>query len=295
MDTTSRKYGGPKGYGHIKESHSVRSARTRLYGFKSAQSCDRTSYDLSCYSPEPLNQNSTSSCEGHGWSGAIYTSCASAGKPLGFVPSPKGIYTIGRCLYRANNASNYADGLNTPLVDEGSNGAIICDGIRLWGIRPMGPAVTVDGITYNSDCSPDNINEEPTLLELESLRPILNEKPIPSYNERVMAGMSSAEALQGLIADLQSSFSQGMAVSMATAVDPAFEDCSSIITEPNQDAILGWHCMFLNGGHFDESEYRILGQNSWGKDWGRTGRFLADSQWLKRIEDLYAVPALGGV
>lgn len=291
---TPRKFGGPQGYGHIKESHAKRHARTRLCGLKQASTIDRTHYDLSCYSPDALDQNQTSSCEGHGWAGAIYTACASAGKKLGFVPSPKGIYTIARCLDRANQA----EPVTTPLKDEGSNGALVCDGIRLWGIRRMGPTVSLDGYQCNSDCSPSNINDEPSLYELEQCRPLLNERPIRSFSERLLDGASETEALNGLIADIQSAYAQSMAISMATAVDDAFEgyDGSQDITAPNPDNILGWHCIFLNGGHFDESgEYHLIGQNSWGAFWGKAGRFQANSEWLKKIEDLYAVPALGGI
>ena len=298
MDTTGRssvrKYGGLNGYGHNFSRPNRIGALSngyRLGRMIRANSIITTSFDLSQYAPDVMDQNQTGSCEGHGWSCAIAASSTSNGVPLGYVPSPLGIYQLGRACERIiNNLPN-----TTPLTDSGTITSIVCDAMRMWGIRPtMAPVTLPNGESVNSDCCITTVNLEPELVQLEDCKQLLNEQPILSCLER---SGTSAETLAGLVGDLQFAFSQGKAVVFATEVDEAFEDNdgTTVITAPGES--LGGHCLCALGGQFvggnSPENYQLLFQNSWGLLWGKLGRAVADARFIAQASDWTAVPGWG--
>ena len=122
-----------------------------------AAAVSTTGIDMVQFSAPMMDQRVTSACTGHATSDGCFTAFGGAGKPLLWIPSQTGIYTIGRAETR--------DDEGVPLTDDGAMPADIMKGIGQWGIRAMGPASASDS---NSDADPSTINDEPALDDLES-------------------------------------------------------------------------------------------------------------------------------
>lgn len=118
------------------------------------------SSDLSELAAPVEDQGPCGSCTGHATSDGAYTSFGKAGAPLLFVPSPRGLYGVGRAVTRSHAG---LDPRSNPLTDEGAYPSDVMEGISRVGLRAMGP--TVDG--RFSDCGEENVNDEPELDELE--------------------------------------------------------------------------------------------------------------------------------
>jgi len=110
--------------------------------------------DLEPLAPAVMSQGSTSACTGHGTSVAIAIATKGA---LPFVASPRGIYGVARAVDRQSPI----DG----MTDSGAMPDQVVRGMSAWGVRPIA-APTSDG--RYSDCEPANVNDEPTLGEIES-------------------------------------------------------------------------------------------------------------------------------
>jgi hypothetical protein len=106
---------------------------------------------LEALAPAVFDQGPTGSCTGHAVACAIK---AALGSALSWVPSPGGIYRLGRCVDRVS--------LSEKLTDDGAAPNAVVRGAREWGIHPM-----VALADRYSDADPATINAEPTLFELE--------------------------------------------------------------------------------------------------------------------------------
>ena len=180
--------------------------------------------DLTPFAPSPLDQSNTSSCVGHATACAIATSLAKAGKPLGFIPSPRSIYQLARCIDRYDPS--------IALQDAGSMPNQAMRSLTEWGVRPMRMP---SPLGFNSDCDLSNVNDEPTLGELEH------------DGEALLIGQysvsSANEAAQAL--------ASGFAVTVASFVDMAFErlaaDSAPYDMPDETDPNGGGHYVFLVG------------------------------------------------
>ena len=113
-----------------------------------------------------MDQGQTSGCVGHGTAQAVYVSAAAGGTPLPFVPSPRFGYAIPRILERTDASQKLTDG-----------GAMPSDlpvAQRMYGVVPIA-APTPDGrysdVWSDDDTGgnpPGNVNDEPSLLDLET-------------------------------------------------------------------------------------------------------------------------------
>ena len=238
------------------------------------------SVDLEPFAPDVLDQNDTSSCVGHASGCSIATTCAAQGRPLGFIPSPKDIYTDGRGIDRVPNP----DGSLPPLQDNGCEPNQAMRGIAEVGLAPM--AVPSDG-GPPSDCRPATINDEPTLTELERQSPLLapGEKRIDSIG---------AER----ITDICLALASKTAVAFAAFVDTAFENWTpdkGPIGSPNyNDPNGGGHYLYFIGYRtvVDAAgvKRRIFKvRNSWGKTWGLNGNIEATEDFVAGIDDVYVM------
>jgi hypothetical protein len=256
-----RKYGGPNGYGykpdpegHQRTSFRVLKARLGLVGLAILASTD-----LSPFAPAVMDQGQTGSCTGHGTSGSVYTTCAKAGKPLPFVPSPKGIYDVARCIDRAPNAN----GSLPALTDSGAAPNEVARAITEWGIRPT-QAPTADG--RNSDCDPSTINDDPTWLDIEQ-----------DLKLKLTGEYTINSTGQALIQDVCLALQAGYAIGIAIFVDMVFEDwtpAQAPLGTPNfNDPDGGGHWIYLIGFRTDSKTGKKIFKfrNSWGTSWGNNG------------------------
>ncbi len=223
------------------------------------------SVNLTAFAPSPLDQNGTSSCVGHATAGAIATSFARAGAPLPFVPSPRSIYQLARCIDRLDPA--------VPLVDEGSMPNQAMRSLTEWGVRAMN-APSPEG--YNSDCDETNVNLEPTLSELEA-----DATTVLIGQYAIESALQAAQAIAA-----------GYAVTVASFVDTAFEELtaqSSPYDMPDEtDPNGGGHDVFLVGFRHVAGKLQFLLQNSWGTTWAAGGRCWVTEAFVNQCSDKYA-------
>lgn len=216
--------------------------------------------------PPVKDQGQTGSCTGHATSGAISLTLRAGGEALPWEPSEAGIYTIARCVSRADDV-----GLEPlpPLTDDGAEPNEVMRGISEFGVRPSrGP--TSDG--RNSDAELATINAEPRLDELEedAIDLLIGEYEI-----------NNGPSTPGLV---KQAIASGFGVCVGFYVDTRFEEYSGAgelgepdFTDPNG----GGHYVYLVGYRTAADGSLIVhGRNSWGKSWGRFGDFEASQAWL---------------
>lgn len=219
--------------------------------------------DLSRFAPYVMDQAQTGSCTGHAIASAAYLATRADKGPLGlpFVPSPKGIYTLERCLERS--------GASTPLTD---SGAMISDGMLVlssWGVSPMKQLPD-----RYSDVDPESVNDEPDFLGLEQdARTLLvGAHPITSTGDQlaedVMTALSAAfPVVLGVPggSDAWQNYTSGVLDSIAAPLD---------------------HCVYILGGDGDTFTIR----NSWGAGWGEQGNVRVSRRFLEvSTGDRYAL------
>lgn len=231
--------------------------------------------NLSTFAPPVMDQGSgaygTSSCVGHGLSGGIYTTLAARGAPLGFVPSPWGIYVPALCIDRAAD-NPHASVMNLPALRD--IGTFVLSGVQAcadWGVTALQ--------TMPSDCTPASVTREPDLLTLEQA----STKLVVGAVELNVFDMKNIER------DVQLALDNNFTVVSGAYVGKPWQDytatSSPLGAQDASDGKGGGHCTFLDGYETDPATGLTLyyGQNSWNKAWGRGGRFVctgaAVQQW----------------
>lgn len=258
----------PKGYrpdpaGHRKMGFHL------LPAFRATSTPDSASVE-DC-APPVMDQGETSSCVGHGTSGAVFTSLKKAGTPLTFVPSPRGIYCLARAVDRVDSTQ--------PLTDEGSEPNQAMRAIGEWGVRPI-QAPTSDG--RYSDCEPANVNAEPTLAELEQ-----------DAQDCVVGAYAITVTGPTRIEQMRQAIAAGHAVGIGTFVATDFEswtpDKPAIGAQNESDPNGGGHWFYAVGyrtAPTGKTEVRI--RNSWGSaTWGDNGDAWVAEELLQQASDLY--------
>jgi hypothetical protein len=267
----NRIHSGVHGYGHIADpvGHKVSG-----YHLIASVGIIPNTFSLEQYAPKVMNQNNSSSCVGHANSGAIVTAFASAGKPLSFVPSPVGIYTLARCIDRVPGSN----GLLPKLTDEGSMPNQAVRGLTEWGISPMKSRTDL-----YSDADPTTINDEPDLLSLETD----SATKIIGYYAITSTGAQR-------IKDIKNAISSGFPITFATQVDNAFEAYNGTdpITAPDPSNILGGHYLYGLAYRTLNSKTILRFRNSWG-NWGQNGDAEADEAFIDGLSDIYVMSIKG--
>jgi len=251
--------------GHIPDPEGHRVTSFRLAKVSGADLPDAV--DLTAFAPSPLDQNRCGSCVGHATAGALATAFARASAPLGFIPSPRSIYQLARCIDRADSSVALTDGGSMPNQAMRS--------LTEWGIRPM-QAPSPEG--FNSDCDPSNVNNEPTLGELES------------DATAVVVGQYAIDSAE----QAATAIAEGFPVTVASFVDTAFEnigpDSPPYDMPDESDPNGGGHYIFLVGYRHVNGKLEFLLQNSWGTtQWGSGGRCWVTADFVNQCTDKYAM------
>jgi hypothetical protein len=197
-----------------------------------------------------LDQGPTSSCVGHGSAQVIYTSMKATGTPLPFVPSPRELYALVRILERSDSSQK--------LTDSGAMPSDMLIAPRQYGVRSI-QAPTSDG--RFSDVEPSNVNDEPSLLDLETsgLKLLTGEYRIDETNPNFAS-------------QIQASVASNAAAGIGIFVDTAFMNWdggsgpidSINLSDPNG----GGHWLALDY-HYTHPSLGVIfgGPNSWGDLW----------------------------
>lgn len=216
---------------------------------------------LEQFAPRVMDQGQTGSCTGHATACAVSTALSAAGTPLPFMPSPKGIYTVGRVLGRTSPALN--------LTDDGAEPNQVMRGISAFGVGPMGPLAS-DG--RYSDAELATINDEPTLLELELAARYL---VIGEYS--VFTPEDVALAIANRIP---------VTVAVEAGTD-AFQHYTGGVLEPMGVALD--HYVTLIGYTTTTAGLVFTMRNSWSEDWGMSGNALVSEDAVRQFGDMVAM------
>lgn len=203
-----------------------------------------------------FDQGPTSSCVGHAIAAALTRS-------VGFIPSPEDIYTLARCMGRADLGK-----LTVPLKDEGSSPEQASRAMSVWGCRPLQGLI--------SDAVPATINLEPTLGDLMQDRKTL---AVGQFQVGNLLQIKQALAIAG------------KPVTVCTYADSTLEDyraLSSPVGAPNtSDKRGGYHYVCVVGYETNANGDTILVvQNSWSSGYGDNGFFHANSDWVAQLTDM---------
>jgi hypothetical protein len=222
--------------------------------------------------PSVLDQGPTSSCTGHGTSVGIFARLAKMGQALTWIPSQSGIYTLGRCVDRADSGHGFE-----ALRDEGAMPNQVIRGISEWGIRPMG-ARPSDG--RMSDADPATINAEPNLLELET-----------DALSLVVGAYEIQSRGVARVAEIRAALAAGFPVCFGMFADSAFEDWTPnkgpVGTPDLSDPNGGGHWVIFEGYSTLSNGATVFdGVNSWGRSWGDFGRFSASEDFVAGLDDI---------
>jgi hypothetical protein len=232
------------------------------------------SFSLLAFAPAIMDQGQTGSCTGHATAAAVSTALAAAGTPLAWVPSPKGIYTLGREIDLPD--------ASTEITDDGAQPNQVMRGITEWGVRPM-QAPTSDGRL--SDCDTATINDKTKLDELEAdaVTLLLGEYGI------VTTGAQREEDFKVALAVARKPVTFAVAGGSA-----AFQGYTGGVLEA-LNAPLD-HYIFAYGYEtLPSGELVILGSNSWGIDgWGELGCFRIGSQGIAELDDMVVLDVKKG-
>lgn len=226
-------------------------------------------YSLASFEGPTLDQGPYGACTGAGSAQALYTTLAARGKPLGFFPSPREIYTVNRCLERSSSSE--------PLTDSGAMPTDIITTCTSFGVVKMGPMAN-DG--RNFDVDDTNINAEPDLVQLEESALNLE---IGAYRIDE-TDPSAIDLICGCIV-------QGVTVGIGFFCDAAFQayDGGAPVDVVNlNDPNGGGHWVFIDEYSTDSKGNRVLtGVNSWSSTWGANGRFSVTEKWFhKAVSDI---------
>jgi hypothetical protein len=233
-----------------------------------------TGCSLSAWQPPVMDQGPTGSCTAHSLAGALSTACTKAGKPIGFVPSPREGYACTRAIERA---AMTMPGVALPeLTDSGAELADALASSANFGVCAI-EAPTSDG--RYSDVEPANVNAEPSFAQLEAAATSL---VTGAYRLDLTAANASDVAAAALVA--------GFPLYVGFYVDSAFENMgpSDVAGAPNEsDPNGGGHATYLCGYRTSASgarEFRL--QNSWG-DWCDGGSCWVSVAWLRAAWEMW--------
>lgn len=260
--------------GHMVTSFHQLKAKLVLWGLLAATLVPKGSADLTQFCPQVMDQGQTSACTGHATACAIATTTNSLKRPISCVPSPCGVYDVGRMIDLTPNP----DGSLQALTDGGAMPNSIWRGVTEWGVRPI-EAPTSDG--RYSDCDPATINDRPTLDDLtqDSTLELMGQYQITSTGGQ-------------FITDLCLALDAGYAIAVGVFVDTAFENWTvgqtPLGAPDTNDPNGGGHYICIIGYTTDESGKRIFKfRNSWGVSWGDQGNGYGDENWAAGIDDAY--------
>ena len=269
---------GSRSWGYIPDSLANRrkamSAHKLVTKLPRATSVPK-SYSLAAFNAPIFDQGEFGSCTGHGTAQGIYTTAAARGKKLPFIPSPRELYTVTRCLERTTSPRT---GKPTALTDSGAMPTDLIETTSEFGILPIGPMAN-DG--RQSDVDSTNINSEPDLVQLESAALNLE-----------LGLYRIDQTAPNAVAQIQACVAEGIAVGIGFFCDTLFQNWNpskgplDVVDLTDRDG--GGHWISLDT--YDTSTGGIIAlglTNSWSRSFGVGGHIEVTSAWFdKAVSDV---------
>lgn len=223
------------------------------------------SASLEKYECQILNQGNTSSCIGHGTVQCIVGSLASQNEPLGFIPSPRMIYTDARCYERSD--------VRIRLIDDGAMPSSVLRSLSMIGVRPMGSSSDA----RFSDVDDINVNNEPSLSDM------------CQQAQTLIAGQYAIDPTSDVAADqIKQSIASGYTLGVGMFVDTGFMDWGENLPERGTfapkfvdmtDPDGGGHWLCANAYQTIGGVTILSGPNSWGNKWGCDPLMVTDNHF----------------
>ena len=223
--------------------------------------------DLSEHESPLSDQFSVSRCVAHGVSGAVYTTLAARGEPLGFVPDVDLLY--GLCL-RVDRAIDfpllrYRD--LPALRDQGTRLATGVDVISRYGLAP---AVGESIRTFDP-----------------KLRRGLAQSIAAA--RRVLIGAYAVGSLADSALALERARSLAIGGYWSSEIFDRKPDARPIGAQRLDDPDGGGHCVELLGYRTTRTGREWLIKNSWGTGWGQGGFAWATDAFLRQQWSVYVL------
>ena len=196
------------------------------------------------------DQGNTSSCEGQGWSSAVFLRAAIAGAPIEH-PSAAALYAL---------ALESDQGPKSPLLDEGTYA------------RTIAYILATEGVCAESRWTFDRLLEPGGANVARPPWDVLqagSDARITGYAAVLSTGAQRCS-------DLRDALAKGFPVTFGAEVDQAFEDGQFETYGGLTGPSLGGHCMCIVG--YEPGRFRIL--NSWGPNWNDHGFYWASDSWI---------------
>ncbi len=222
--------------------------------------------------PLVMDQGPTGSCTGHAIAAGVYAAYGMASvrgesTPLPWVPSPDSIYRNARCIDRKRNP----DGSLPGLIDDGAMPSQAFRALREFGVQSIGECV---GERY-SDVSPEMVNSEPTLTDLQKsmAKLVVGDYRVTPSSTSVANAIADGHPVCAAIAGGSDAF-QGY---VGGVLGPMMAPLDHYVLLIGYDTVV------------DTGARVFFGQNSWGASWGEHGYFTIDEACLAELRDLVAV------
>lgn len=235
-----------------------------------------------------VDQGQSGSCTWGSSSIALAVACISMGDPLGFIPSQRCGYAITRALERAALSMP----VSTPLEDNGADLEDVFDAAATYGVEPMEREVTPDGRFYDiwtdDDAPNGNVNDEPTLTELEDASKVKVKVDVAPHT--IDPRDPQAELL--MMATLASD--PALPIQASGFVDQAFMQLGPNDVAPAPNPALGggghafWFSAYRTNSH-GAIEFKL--ENSWGDSWADHGAVWVSMAFVRALWAMY-VPAV---
>jgi hypothetical protein len=233
--------------------------------------------DLTMFAPAVDDQGDVGQCTGQAVGCGDMTTLSAGGTPVDGYLDPQSLYRLARCMERAYGYP-WSNGM-PPLQDLGADPNLVHLAINRWGCSTL-----KDTFGYPGPCPEltaaygQRRNDEPTLGEMEA-----------SDAFRMVGQQRVTSTGQQRIDDVRTAISVGFACTMSVyASDARFQSYVGGVMGPAPDGSGCDHLVCVIGDFTDAiGETIFIVQNSWGTEWGQSGRFWAHSKVLLQSDGVH--------
>jgi hypothetical protein len=223
------------------------------------------------------DQGFAGACGGFGLYQEIYTSMAAAGTPLPWVPSMKTFYDLARILERTDASQK--------LTDSGVMPTDLLTVLRQYGAMPMVVPQSPDGrfsdVWTDDDTGgnpPGNVNDEPSLLDLENsgMKLLTGE-----YRVDESIGSAASQIQASIAGRVHAPAAAGIGIFVDTTNFMQWDPASGPIRNIDlNDPRGGGHWVALTYYYTTAAGLVVFGgPNSWSKTWPRGSSVPGSPYW----------------